>query len=346
MNITKYEIDMLGVGAADALLIRFFDESDNAHVILVDAGNYSNGETIAKFVREKYGTHRIDLAICTHCDDDHFGGFIFLLEDMKNNPNTSVDINRILINDPGLHITQDDVKYYQNLDNVRKEARSVYNGQDNNLLELVWEMARKGKLSYSEAFSDKNNSEFSGIIDILGPSEEYYRIQALLFRNKLQPYDYAVANDSDDAYEIPETKKVYSKKLDEAGSDPSHHNKSSIIFLFKPDDEHCFLFTGDADEDSFSNFKFKCDVEKIKNVYWMKIPHHGSAHNMSNDMINYIHPTIAYVSTEKYGHYLDKSVVGALKKVGTSIYSTHNNVNVWHHHNTPQREDYSTAVKL
>ena len=40
----------------------------------------------------------------------------------------------------------------------------------------------------------------------------------------------------------------------------------------------------------------------------MKIPHHGSAHNMSNNMINHIRPSIAYVSTEKYGHYLDKSV--------------------------------------
>lgn len=78
----------------------------------------------------------------------------------------------------------------------------------------------------------------------------------------------------------------------------------------------------------------------------MKIPHHGSAHNMSNDMINYIHSTIAYVSTEKYGHYLDKSVVGALKKAGTSIYSTHNTINVWYQHKTPQRGDYSTAVKL
>ena len=52
MNATKYEIDMLGVGAADALLVRFFDENDKAYIILVDAGNYCNGETIAKFVKE------------------------------------------------------------------------------------------------------------------------------------------------------------------------------------------------------------------------------------------------------------------------------------------------------
>lgn len=342
----KYEIDMLGVGAADALLIRFFDDKDNAYVILVDSGNYSNGKTVADFVRNRYKTYTIDLAICTHCDEDHFGGFIYLLENMKNNPNTSVDIKKILINDPGLHITQDDVKYYQNIDNVRKEARSVYNANGKNLLELIWDLSQKRGLSYSEAFSDKHNSEFNGLIDILGPSIDFYKNQALLFRNDLKPYDYALADDNEDAYEIPETKKIYSKKLDEAGNDPSHHNKSSIIFLFKPDDEHYFLFTGDADAESFENFKYQCDIEKIKNIYWMKLPHHGSAHNMSNDMINYIHPKIAYVSTEKYGHYLDKIVVGALKKVGTSIYSTNNTVNVWYHNNTPQRNDYSTAKKL
>ena len=37
MNATKHEIDMLGVGAADALLVRFFDENDKAYIILVDA---------------------------------------------------------------------------------------------------------------------------------------------------------------------------------------------------------------------------------------------------------------------------------------------------------------------
>lgn len=139
----KYEIDMLGVGAADALLIRFFDDNDNAYVILVDSGNYSNGKTVADFVKNRYKTYTIDLAICTHCDEDHFGGFIYLLENMKNNPNTSVDIKKILINDPGLHITQDDVKYYQNIDNVRKEARSVYNANGKNLLELIWELSQK-----------------------------------------------------------------------------------------------------------------------------------------------------------------------------------------------------------
>lgn len=46
MNVTKYEIDMLGVGAADAFLIRFYDEDDKQHVVLVDAGYYDNGKDL------------------------------------------------------------------------------------------------------------------------------------------------------------------------------------------------------------------------------------------------------------------------------------------------------------
>ncbi len=40
MKVTKYEIDMLGVGAADTFLIHFFDENETPYVILVDAGYY------------------------------------------------------------------------------------------------------------------------------------------------------------------------------------------------------------------------------------------------------------------------------------------------------------------
>ena len=40
MQVTKYEIDMLGVGAADAFLIRFYDENETQYVVLVDAGYY------------------------------------------------------------------------------------------------------------------------------------------------------------------------------------------------------------------------------------------------------------------------------------------------------------------
>jgi beta-lactamase superfamily II metal-dependent hydrolase len=340
MNVTKYEIDMLGVGAADAFFIHFYDENETQYVVLVDAGYYDNGKDICDFVVNRYGTRTIDLAICTHCDDDHFGGFIYILQEMLDNPK-SVDIKKIIVNDPGSCITEKDVKRYEIRENVIKEARSVYNSQDENLLELIEKVKKDCGLVSEQGLSDGHNCEFDGLIDIIAPSSSYYRKQALLFRNKLKPYDYVLKEDEDDAMELPETKKVYSKKL--IGTDPSSHNKSSIMFLFKPNDGRKFLFTGDADGDAFDNIAYKSDIEQIKNVYWLKLPHHGSAYNVTNEMVNHLKPKIAYVSTEKYGHYLDRAVVGAFKKAGTEIYSTHSTCNVWYHCNTEARTDYSPA---
>ena len=342
MKTTHYEIDMLNVGAADAILIRFFDENDNQHVVLVDAGHYEDGKRICDFVREKYGTFTIDLAICTHSDEDHIGGFTYILNDMLNNPSTSVDIKKILINDPGDCITADDVKWYENTKNVIKEARKVYDNNGINLLELINKVSSQRGLKREQAFSNVHNSEFDGIINIVGPSNSFYRTQALQFRNKLEPYDYVIDNDQDDAIELPDSKKVFSKKL--IGKDPSHENKSSIIFLFEPSDGKKFLFTGDADGESFDNILYDEDRSKINNVYWMKLPHHGSAYNLDNDMVNYIKPKIAYVSTEKFGKYLDHAVVGALKKAGTKVYSTRLNGNMWYHNGTPKRVGYTDLV--
>lgn len=56
---------------------------------------------------------------------------------MLSHPQESVDIKKILVNDPGDCITEEDVKWYENRDNVIKEARTVYDSYDVNLLELI-----------------------------------------------------------------------------------------------------------------------------------------------------------------------------------------------------------------
>lgn len=345
MIVTKYEIDMLGVGAADAFLIRFFDEKEQQYVILVDAGCYGNGKEIADFVKKRYRTFTIDLAICTHCDDDHFGGFVYLCEQMLNSPSTSVDIKKIIINDPGLHCCADNFKRYSSNENVQRNARNVYDCNDKNLLALLWKLRDLGKISISEAFSDCYNSELGGIIDIIGPSIDYYESLVPNFRNGMAPnYDYDADNDKADAT-ISETK-IFSQTLEDAGDDASPHNQSSIIFLFKPSDEKIFLFTGDAGAAAFDNILYPCDLDKIRNVYWLKVPHHGSKKNLNNNWINHFHPTIAYVSTERYTHYLSKAVVNALNKCGCSVYATNGDTNYWHHSGTPDRSDYYAATAL
>lgn len=105
MKVTKYEIDMLNVGAADTFLIHFFDDNTNyEYIVLIDGGNYGDGSKIAKFVRDNYSQDFIDLVICTHCDDDHFGGIQYLLEQQRDGGEDNLNIREIWVNDPAAHI--------------------------------------------------------------------------------------------------------------------------------------------------------------------------------------------------------------------------------------------------
>lgn len=333
MKVTKYEIDFLNVGAADASLIRFVDDDDNQYVVLIDAGNYSTGDKIADFIKKRYGTTFIDLAICTHCDTDHFGGFINLL---KNH--SDIKILEFWINDPGLHVTVDDYKWYKNIDNLRKEARSIYDLYGDNLIDLLDTL----NINRYEAFSwgGKFHKKWDGLIDIIGPTKNYYETLVPNLRHSLEAYD-----ESEDSSLKCFSATCLSPSLDDAKDDGSTHNQSSIIILFSPSEYEKFLFMADAGEDAVNNI-LKNDFEKCKDVFLLKVPHHGSKHNLTSELIHHINPEYSVISTEKYDKYLSKATVNALKKKGSTVYSTHKCGNLCYQNGFPDRPDYSFASEL
>lgn len=352
MIVTKYEIDMINVGAADAFCIHFYnDEDDQDYIILIDGGNYDDGHKIADFIQKNYHKTKIDLVICSHCDKDHFGGILYLLEQQLNKGKDNMNIKQICVNDPAKHVPNGLIKWsdLMNYQTQQVKARSVYDidGHDN-MLDLIESL---GILWY-EPFSDADTfNEVSyyenGLIKILGPSREYYKSLVPEFRNELQKKQNGYDSDETDSQEaeLRQGRIIYSKTLDEADDDPSSHNKSSVIFLFQPDDGKKFLFMGDACRDSINNMT-QMNINLIRNVDWLKVPHHGSKHNLDNDMINHIHPDVAFISTESYGHYLSKAVVNALKKSGTRVFSTNVNGSMCHHKNTRTHIGYTPATPL
>lgn len=131
-----------------------------------------------------------------------------------------------------------------------------------------------------------------------------------------------------------------SKTLDDAIDDASAHNQSSIVFLLETDDGQNFLFTGDAGRDAFNHVPQDL-LGKFKGVTWMKVPHHGSKHNLDSTIIKHVNPKIAYISTEKQGKYLNRSTVFALKKNGTKVYSTSQNRSTIRHGAIKEREGWT-----
>ena len=122
---------------------------------------------MAKFVRDKYHRECIDLAICTHCDDDHYGGFIKIIEEYKANSTEGVSIGALLFNEPGKYTKASDYKRYTSTPNAKEEARSVYTIDRNgkNLLEC----AKDALIPMCEAFSCGGDfyQIYDGILDIL-----------------------------------------------------------------------------------------------------------------------------------------------------------------------------------
>lgn len=343
-NIKRFEIDMLDVKAADAFLIHAFIENGTGeleYVVLVDAGNEGDGTKILNHLNTYYTKKYVDLAICTHCDSDHYGGFKELIaEHIK--PTSSFEIKQFWVHDPYKHVNVDDVKYIRKAKTLRTRLNEAYAFNDgSSLLDLL----DNAKIKREEPFEGKNYLPLN--IYVLGPSEKYYESLIPEFRVDLDFKD----EQQDDAY-VGLNKYYYNtedeffnKTLENANDDPSKVNQSSVIFAMGVDTK-IFLFTGDAGREALMRV-ISIDKEGVlKNVTWMKIPHHGSKHNLNNAIISHFQPSISYISTEKYGKFANVCTVNALKKVG-SVYSTHKNrQSLCYYDGMPIRVGYITATPL
>ena len=350
MEIAKYEIDMLDVKNADAILIHFFDTSENEYVVLVDGGNYGAGETVAKFIKSNYSKKQIDLAICTHCDKDHFGGILALLEQMRDNVKEYIPIKKIWIHDPARHVERGMIKWITDKEEREVKARSVYDIGDKNLWDVLDELIENDRIEWAEPFSnpqDMNQEiDWNGVISVVGPTVDYYTKFVPNFRNDLKKRKNGYKFDEPEEIDIEEADESLNKRIDEAGDDDSPHNRPSVIFLFQPSKNDKCLFTGDASRDSFNNLRDKPLYDSLANVRWLKVPHHGSIYNLDSTLISHFCPKKAYISTKEYNNYLSISIKNALKKVKAEVYATCVGGSKQDRYNLPLHDGYVLATKL
>ena len=333
--ITRFEIDMLDVKAADAFVIHAFinhEGMEHEYVVLVDAGNEGDGKKVMQHIKNYYEQQYIDLAICTHCDSDHYGGFKDLLE-------ADYCINMFWVHDPYQHCDVDDVKYVRNRQSLRKRLDEAYSFKDgSNLLELL----REKGINHQEVFT----GDVYGPLDfeVLGPDLDYYESLIPDFRVNLD-FKEEQADDDYESLSISDENRtiLYNRALEDANDDPSKVNQSSIIFCFTALGG-TYLFTGDAGKEALHRV-IENDYGQLENLRWLKVPHHGSKHNLDNVIVNYFKPQSSYISTEKYGKYANRCTVNALKAVG-NVYSTHHQGSMCHTRDMVIRQGYYAAIPL
>lgn len=349
----KYEIEMLDVKAADAFLVHYVEDNGCSHIIMVDSGNYEDAEKIIRHIRSYYDMvtiggwtgYVIDYAIVSHPDDDHIGGYIHMLEDIRDGKLKDIRFQSFWVNDPTKHeFVPEDVKNVQTQKTLDDRLKCVYDYQENaskNLLDLI-DLARVHR---EEAFAGEYLENPK--ITILSPTKDYYESLLPKFRNRLK-FHWALEGIEENVYsEDKDTSdnNTLSKTLDEAKDDGSAHNQSSIVFLLETDEGEKYLFTGDAGRDAFKHVPQNL-LDSFKGVGWMKVPHHGSKHNLDTEIIKHVNPKVAYISTEKQGKYLSRCTVLALKKNGTKVYSTSQNRNSIRHGAIKVRVGWTTVEPM
>lgn len=308
----NYEVHYLDVSDADTIIISYDDG-----IVLIDAGNVEDSAKIKNYIWNHWNTYTIDLAICTHPDSDHKGGFFGLLNDRN------ITINEFWLNTPDDVITEEE--YYQRYSrqNWKSHCHECYahptDTQSPNLVSLALEKCNKKVYG---AYIGKSHSLIP--LSVVGPTKEFYHPLAIeILKNNKKKKD-----EDNSLYEDVGFFSSFQAKssIDNETDDCSPTNAGSIILLFEPTKDCKFLLLGDANRaavmDAISNNAHLSGCR-------IKVPHHGSKHNLTSGLIDKLAPSCAIISAKGSQKHPSRGVVHCLSN-HCDVYSTHKSGDLFH----------------
>lgn len=320
--MAHYEVHYLDVKDADSIIIRY-EDGNNKYIVLIDAGNVGDSDKIKRYIWSHWATHTIDLAVCTHPDSDHKGGFFDLLKDSE------MTFKEFWINTPDDVISEDSYNRVYPKGNWLSHCRECYSHPtDRNCQNLVTLAINKCTQSACPAYNGKTHPHIP--ITVVGPTTDFYRPLAwtILENNKR-------AKDTDNSlYEDYGYFSAIEAKssIDNESDDDSPTNAGSIMLLFEPQGYGRFFLMGDANRAAISDALNNHPNLSGANI---KVPHHGSKHNMTSTLIDVLAPNCAIISAKGTRKHPSRGIVHCLSK-HCNVYSTHISGDLYHSPETSQ----------
>lgn len=313
----RCKLKTFNVGLGDCITLLLENNGEEVHV-LVDCGCYR--KEVDEYITNEFGG-RIDYLIVTHIDNDHICGLITMLETKLD-----LVIHHILYNcyqRTSDALQEWDDKMVQNVQRVYGHLPVVVDmleGQVNaeaskTLAELIlsnenWKKAWQREYITADSKAIELGGNMGRLI-FLSPSEqaletldeEYrklfwkllYKKKALDYKKEETIYE-ALLRIMKSEFEDNREEMVSAKNLDEQAlrdyaNEPlgtlTKKNMASIAFVWEHNG-HRILFMGDAAPEQV--------YEMLKEVYQgmakpvlfdaIKVSHHGSAHSMSNELMD------------------------------------------------------------
>jgi beta-lactamase superfamily II metal-dependent hydrolase len=329
MQYNGVEIDMLSLGDADSLLVTNW-ESGRPTYILIDGGYAKDAPRVTRFLQAR-AVKKIHHLVCSHLDDDHAAGLLRLVHEGE------FEVGCGWVHRPDLHVDMKIVtKNLEKTAAVCKESRIITASLETQR-GLAAELIGRD-IEVKEPFEGEN----IGFLKVLGPSEAYYEELVGRFGNPDQLRE--LLQEREKSAGFNEGRRVASLEL-LADPEVNAGNLSSTILggLFG---ESVLFFTGDAGAESLRRV---LDYDNLAGCDWMQIPHHGSINNITQELVKFFKPRVAYVSAEGNDHHPHGAVIRAFKSAGTKVFSTHhpNSGNLRRSMgDVPERGNYSPATPL
>ncbi len=301
--MSKITIDMLDVGKGDSYVVELDNGLEQKYSLIIDGGTMERSDVLISHV-QKYHNNQINLVICTHPDTDHIGGLITLLE--------HCNVHDLFLNDPR-DVLPESTLLQRARDNLTPEEVLVFKSAFERIDELKEQAAYQGTRHHQITFANPQARFVWGgwSVYILGPSENLFRD---IWLNEDVVRDWF----SSDIVNNLVNAQPNSSVLDDPSIDTKPVNNSSIIILIEGYGKK-FLFTGDAGKRALRD---AMTVRDISNLTWLDVPHHGSRRNLDTQIINHFAPQVAYISSPGTTKHPRRTVIRALQKAGSVVYST------------------------
>jgi beta-lactamase superfamily II metal-dependent hydrolase len=300
------ELRLLQANNGDAIHLKFKDESGNPCNILIDGGTcdtytfknkknkIQDGDLRITVEQIKTNNESIDLLILTHVDDDHIGGILkWFAQDCQ-----AKDLVKKVWFNSGRLISE----YFQQ-EEIQENLLIIKNNNSQNT-------------SISQGVIFENYIEENNIWDrliiksgdeidifglkfiILSPAENQLKKLLTKWEKEVHIVNTSRIND----YSISLSELV---TLNSFSEDNSIHNGSSIAFIVEYQSKK-ILFLGDAHTqtiiDSLTSMGYS--AQNPLKIDFVKISHHGSKANTSNELLKLIQSEFFLISSDGSGHNL------------------------------------------
>ncbi len=335
LNATKNiecNLYFLPAGNGDCVLIQYQDTNFTYHNILIDGGNrnqleFNKQKKKLLEILDNGRKGRLDLVIITHSDDDHIKGILKLVEDEQ----LASYVNKFWFNSEKT-ISEFLSSPFQHTQPylVSKQGKGVKRSSRNQDNDLYHELAKDSKWDCEVILSQRKEMIGSLTITVLSPT-----IEKLRELNEFWPKMPLNKNNlSRSSTCIPDHNKTLTelyKKLEHFEEDKSPVNGSSIALMLEWGSKRWLLLSDSHPSVVIESLmEHLSDGEEKINFDVVKISHHGSRNNTSDDLLGIIDCNHFVITTNgaKHCHPHKECLARIIKKFTpdeTKIYFNYDN---------------------